>query len=180
MKKVIAQIVELAEYFENNNAPELAQIVNNYIKTAQIRPVTNGNNLTEYKQMIDADVKKATELIEQANKNQISKQSAANQIQAMMNKQKEFKSRNNISSWDEVRLKTNLQQTESQKQKLQPTEFDPFTKLEDRDKYSGETPVFESQEQALDYYRRQHTFRTKQEAEKFKAERQRFLETMRR
>jgi hypothetical protein len=162
MKEVIAHYIKIANCLDDAGYTESAQEFTELaIKTAQVQTSqTNPRTLDNYKQIIESDAKKAADSMQKVIKGEMSKESFKQEILSMLSKQNTYKASSKISSADEAHLLNKFLNKNDQTNRQQTT-----------------IPVFRSVQEAENYYNQKHTFKTPQEAQKFQADKMRFLKS---
>ena len=111
--------------------------------------------------MIENDADKAADLLIKGLKGEISKESLKNELENMMQKQQSYKSNQRLPDSVDDLLLNSLLKNNNQNQAMQ-----------------NQSPVFRSVQEAENYYNRQHSFKTPQEAQKFQADKMRFMKSL--
>ena len=99
------------------------------------------------------------DLVAKGMKGEMSKEEVKSQLESMMNKQEAFKFSNKITENDESNLINKMLKKTPQKQQLQ-------------------TPVFRSVQEAENFYNQKRTFNSPEEAQKFQADKARFMKSV--
>ena len=162
MKEVIAHYIEVANILDDaGHIQEAQEFTDRAVKVAQLKGINaNQNTVATYKQMIENDAAKAADLVIKGMKGEISKESLKNELENMMQKQQSFKFNQKLpDSVDDVVLNSILKKSNSNQSQTQ-------------------SPVFRSVQEAENYYNREHSFKTPQEAQKFKADKMRFMKSL--
>ena len=111
--------------------------------------------------MIESDAAKAAELVMKGMKGEISKESLKIELDNMMQKQQSYKFNEKLpDNVDDIILNSILKKNNANQVA------------------QNQAPVFRSVQEAENYYNREHTFKTPQEAQKFKADKMRFMKSL--
>lgn len=160
MKEVIEFYTQLANYFDEIGLiKEANEITNKAIKTAQIKSMSVNPSLKMFEQMVNQDAAKAADLVAKGMKGEMSKEAVKSQLESMMNKQEAFKMNNKIDQGDESNLLNKILKKTQQKPQMQ-------------------TPVFRSVQEAENYYNQKRTFNSPEEAQRFQAEKARYMKSV--
>jgi hypothetical protein len=160
MKEVIEFYTHLANYFDEVGlTKEANEITDKAIRTAQFKSVSASPSLKMYEQIVNQDASKAADIVLKGMKGEISKESAKSQLESIMNKQEAFKVNNKIDENDENVLLNKMLKKTPQKQQSQ-------------------TPVFRSVQEAENYYNQKRTFNSPEEAQRFQAEKARYMKSI--
>lgn len=160
MKEVIEFYTHLANYFDEVGlTKEANEITDKAIRTAQFKSVSANPSLKMFEQMVNQDAAKAADLVAKGMKGEMSKEEVKSQLESMMNKQEAFKFSNKITENDENNLLNKMLKKTPQKQQLQ-------------------TPVFRSVQEAENFYNQKRTFNSPEEAQKFQADKARFMKSI--
>ena len=159
MKKVIAGYIELANILDDaGHEQEAQEFTERAVKLAQThQSSTNPRKLESFKSMVNQDAGKATDLIMQAMKGEISKDMLNSEIKSMLKKQESYKKNENISKHDEDILLNSIVNNNKTK--------------------SSDGPKFKTVQEARNYYSQKHVFRTTEEAEQFEKEKNQFFKS---
>ena len=160
MKEVIEFYTQLANYFDEIGLiKEANEITNKAIKTAQVKSTSANPSLKMFEQMVNQDAVKAADLVAKGMKGELSKEAVKSQLESMMNKQEAFKMNNKIDQGDESNLLNKILKKTQQKPQMQ-------------------TPVFRSVQEAENYYNQKRTFNSPEEAQRFQAEKARYMKSV--
>jgi hypothetical protein len=163
MKEVIAHYIEVANILDDaGHIQEAQEFTERALRVAQLKSINaNQNTVATYKQMIENDAAKAADLVIKGMKGEISKESLKNELENMMQKQQSFKFNEKLpDSVDDVLLNSILK-------KNNPNQA-----------AQNQSPVFRSVQEAENYYNREHSFKTPQEAQKFQTDKMRFMKSL--
>jgi DNA-binding transcriptional regulator YdaS (Cro superfamily) len=160
MKEVIGFYTHLANYLDENGfIKEAEDLTEKAIKTAQKKNVAVSPSLSQFEQLVNQDASKAADIVLKGMKGEISKESVKQELEAIMKKQESFKFNNKITENDETVLLNKMLKKTPQKQQMQ-------------------TPVFSSVQQAENFYNQKQNFNSPQEAQKFQADKERFMKSL--
>ena len=160
MKEVIGFYTHLANYLDENGfIKEAEDLTEKAIKTAQTKNVAASPSLSQFEQLVNQDASKAADIVLKGMKGEISKESVKQELEAIMKKQESFKFNNKITENDETVLLNKMLKKTPQKQQIQ-------------------SPVFSSVQQAENFYNKKHNFNSPQEAQKFQADKERFMKSL--
>ena len=162
MKEVIAHYIKVANILDDaGHIQEAQEFTDRAVRVAQLRSIdANPNTVATYKKMIETDATKAADLVMKGLKGEISKESLKNELESMMKKQDSFKKNQRLpDSVDDVLLNGILKKNNANQAQTQ-------------------SPVFRSVQEAENYYNREHSFKTPQEAQKFQADKMRFMKSL--
>jgi hypothetical protein len=163
MKEVIAHYIEVANILDDaGHIQEAQEFTERALRVAQQRTINaNPSAVSNYKKMIEDDATKAADLVMKGMKGEISKESLKSELESMMNKQQSFKLNQKLpDSVDDVLLNSILK-------KNNPNQA-----------AQNQSPVFRSVQEAENYYNREHSFKTPQEAQKFQTDKMRFMKSL--
>ena len=163
MKEVIAHYIEVANILdEAGHVQEAQEFTDRALRLAQQRNINvNSTSVANYKQMIEDDADKAADLLIKGLKGEISKENLKSELENMMQKQQSYKSNQRLPDSVDDLLLNSLLKNNNQNQAMQ-----------------NQSPVFRSVQEAENYYNRQHSFKTPQEAQKFQADKMRFMKSL--
>jgi len=160
MKEVIGFYTHLANYLDENGfIKEAEDLTEKAIKTAQKKNVAVSPSLSQFEQLVNQDASIAADIVLKGMKGEISKESVKQELEAIMKKQESFKFNNKITENDETVLLNKMLKKTPQKQQMQ-------------------TPVFSSVQQAENFYNQKQNFNSPQEAQKFQADKERFMKSL--
>jgi hypothetical protein len=163
MKEVIAHYIEVANILDDaGHIQEAQEFTERALRVAQQRTINaNPSAVSNYKKMIEDDATKAADLVMKGMKGEISKESLKSELESMMNKQQSFKLNQKLpDNVDDVLLNSILK-------KNNPNQA-----------AQNQSPVFRSVQEAENYYNREHSFKTPQEAQKFQTDKMRFMKSL--